>query len=95
MLYTDYQKVFELVADIIQEQKRILLLTDELNQELKSLDGTYLDDEDDYINILEVRSIVNSLEQQLSDAQSSFYTIANGLFVFGNNLKKESKKESD
>ena len=44
MKRTDYQKVFELAANILKDDKRMIQLTTDLDTKLKALEGTFLDD---------------------------------------------------
>ena len=60
----------------------MILLTDDLSQKLKALEGTFLDD-----GIDEVRAYVNSLTGKLNNAQTAFVTIANELVQYANILK--------
>lgn len=82
MKSTDYQKVFELAANILKDDKQMIQLTDDLGQKLKTLEGTFLDD-----GIDEVKAYVNALTKKLVDAQGAFSTIASELHSYGLKLK--------
>lgn len=82
MKSTDYQKVFELAANILKDDKQMIQLTDDLGQKLKALEGTFLDD-----GIDEVKAYVNALTKKLVDAQGAFSTIAGELHAYGLKLK--------
>ena len=83
MKHTDYQKVYELAANILKDDKQLLTLTDDLGQKLRALEGSFTDD-----GIEEVKSFVNSLTNSLVNAQTSFVTIANELVIFADKLKE-------
>ena len=83
MKHTDYQKVFELEKNILKDDKQMILLTAELQQQLKTLEGSFLDD-----GIHEVQEYVKKLTAKLYSAQSSFETIANELHTFATLLKQ-------
>lgn len=83
MKSTDYEKVFELAINILKEDKKMIQLTDDLRKNLKSLEGTFLDD-----GIEEVKVYVESLTGKLVSAQSSFSTIASELQSYGVKLKQ-------
>ena len=71
-----------LAEDILKDDKQMILLTDELGQKLKALEGTFLDD-----GIDEVKTYVNTLTKKLVDAQGAFSTIAGELHAYGLKLK--------
>ena len=71
MKYTDYRQVRELAKNTMKDDKRMIQLTEDLDQALKTLEGTFLDD-----GIDDVKAFVNRLKKGLNSAQSSFYTIA-------------------
>ncbi len=83
MRYTDYEKVYELAKDILKDDKKMLLLTKDLEAELKKLKGTFLDD-----GIDEVSQYVNSLLKMLAGAQDAFMTVANDLIDYARLLQK-------
>ena len=82
MKSTDYQKVFDLAINILKDDKQMILLTDDLGQKLKALEGTFLDD-----GIDEVRDYVKALTSKLVETQTSFAIIANELSAYGLKLK--------
>lgn len=82
MKSTDYQKVFELAVNILKDDKQMILLTDDLGQKLKALEGTFLDD-----GIDEVKNYVKALTTQLGNAQNAFSIIASELHAYGLKLK--------
>lgn len=83
MKLTDYQKVRELAENILKEDKKMLQITSELESRLKSLKGSFLDD-----GIIEVESYVKGLTRRLTQAQSSFLTVAMGLKEYANLLQQ-------
>ena len=83
MKSTDYQKVFELAKNILKDDKQMILLTDDLGQKLKALEGSFLDD-----GIDEVKAFVTSLTGKLNNAQTAFVTISNELTEYANYLKR-------
>ena len=82
MKHTDYQKVFELAANILKNDKQMIQLTEDLRQKLKALEGSFLDD-----GIDEVKNYVNTLTAKLVEAQSAFSTIATELGEYGKKIK--------
>lgn len=86
MKSTDYQKVRELAKNILMDDKEMILLTSDLGEKLKALEGTFLDD-----GIDEVKAYVKALTSKLVNAQSAFETIANDLIAYANLLKKGKK----
>lgn len=82
MKHTDYQKVFELATNILKDDKQMIQLTDELSNNLKSLEGSFLDD-----GIEEVKAFVKNLTARLVNAQGAFSAIASDLQAYGNLLK--------
>ena len=74
MKHTNYKEVKQLAKNILKDDKQMILLTQDLAQALKTLEGTFLDD-----GIDEVKAFVNGLEKRLESAQASFFTIASEL----------------
>lgn len=83
MRYTDYNKVRSLAKDILKDDKKMLLLTQDLDAELKKLKGTFLDD-----GIDEVSQYVNSLLKMLAGAQDAFMAVANDLLDYARLLEE-------
>lgn len=83
MKYTDYQKVYELAANILKDDKQMILLTNDLSNQLKTLEGSFLDD-----GIDEVRAYVQNLTSKLISAQSAFSTVATELAAFADLLRQ-------
>ena len=82
MKHTDYKMVRELAKNILKDDKQMLLLTDELSQKLKSLEGSFIDD-----GINEVKEYVNALTKRLNGAQAAFETLAAELKAYSDLLK--------
>lgn len=80
---TDYEKVFQLAKNILTDDKKMMLLTQDLEQKLKQLEGSFLDD-----GIDEVKSYINTLTAKLKDSQDAFMSIATDLNTYGLLLKK-------
>lgn len=80
---TDYEKVFQLAKNILTDDKKMMLLTQDLEQKLKQLGGSFLDDGFD-----EVKSYINTLTAKLKDSQDAFMSIATDLNTYGLLLKK-------
>jgi hypothetical protein len=74
--------VRELAKNILKDEKQMLLLTDELNQKLKALEGSFLDD-----GINEVKTYVTDLSKRLVGAQLAFETLASELKAYSDLLK--------
>lgn len=83
MKYTDYQKVYELAANILKDDKQMILLTNDLSNQLKTLEGSFLDD-----GIEEVKAYVKNLTGKLVNAQSAFSTVATELAAFADLLRQ-------
>lgn len=81
MKYTDYEKVFELANNLVKDVAAINDLTDDLSQELKKLEDSFLDD-----GIDEVKEYVSTIKKQINSSQESLSTVAAQLVVFGNLL---------
>ena len=82
MKHTDYRAVRELAMNILADDRKMITLTDELEQALKTLEGSFLDD-----GIDEVKEFVNGLKKRLAAAQGSFMTIAGELQTYANYLE--------
>ena len=82
MKYTDYRQVRELAKNTLKDDKQMIQLTEDLDQALKTLEGTFLDD-----GIDDVKAFVKGLKKGLNSAQSSFFTIADELKDYADLLK--------
>ncbi len=71
---TNYEEVFELAKNILREDERMLLITDELSKNLKQLQASFLDD-----GIDEVNGFVNTILAKLNNAQDAFMVTADEL----------------
>lgn len=83
MKYTDSRKVKELAANILKDDKKMIELTGELEQSLKALKNTFLDD-----GIDEVNAFVTGLAKKLTAAQESFMITAQELKAYADLLEK-------
>lgn len=82
MKYTDWKKVIELAKYIMEDDRKMVLLTDDLGAKLKTLKASFHDD-----GIDEVETYVNGLKAKLNNAEEAFMTIANELIEYANILK--------
>ena len=82
MKRTDYEKVFELAANILKDDKTMIELTNDLGNKLKTLRGTFQDDGFD-----EIETFVKDLTATLVNSQTAFSVIANELHAYGLKLK--------
>lgn len=77
MEYTDYKEVRGLAKNILKDAKEMLALTEDLKSQLKSLEGSFLDD-----GIEDVKIFVASLEKALLNSGSAFMTVATELKAY-------------
>jgi paraquat-inducible protein B len=82
MKYTDYTQVRQLAKNILLDDRKMVELTGDLEQQLKALEGTFLDD-----GIEDVRSTVKTLTSKLKNAQAAFKTVAGELAEYANILQ--------
>lgn len=81
MKYTDAKAVLELARGIVKDSKDIAQYASELDNELKGLQGTFLDD-----GIDEVNAYVSTISGKIRSAESSVITVANQLVEYANLL---------
>lgn len=81
MKYTDAKAVLELAKNIVKDSKEIAQYATDLSSELKSLQGSFLDD-----GIEEVNSYVNTITEKINGSQASVVTVANQLVEYANLL---------
>jgi ABC-type transporter Mla subunit MlaD len=74
---TNYTEVMQLAKNIMLENRKMVEQTEELLQNLKTLQGTFLDD-----GIDEVNEMANSIAGKLKNSQEAFMTTANELVVY-------------
>ena len=82
MQRTDYAQVRQLAKDILVEYKQMALLSGDLQNKLKALEGTFLDD-----SIDQVKDYTTGLISGLVSAQDSFFSIANDLSEYARLLE--------
>lgn len=82
MQRTDYAQVRQLAKDILVEYKQMALLSGDLQNKLKALEGTFLDD-----SIDQVKDYTTILISGLVSAQNSFFSIANELTEYARLLE--------
>lgn len=82
MQRTDYAQVRQLAKDILIEYKRMALLSGDLQNKLKALEGSFLDD-----SIDQVKGYTARLIDYLVNAQNSFFSIANELTEYARLLE--------
>ncbi len=82
MQRTDYAQVRQLAKDILVEYKQMALLSGDLQNKLKALEGTFLDD-----SIDQVKDYTSRLISGLVSAQNSFFSIANELTEYARLLE--------
>ena len=82
MQRTDYKKVRQLAKDILDEYKKMIMVSDDLRQKLEALEGSFLDDAIDQINYF-----VNKLLAGLADAQDSIASVAVELIEYARLLE--------
>lgn len=74
---TNYTEVMQLAKNIMLENRKMVEQTEELLRNLKTLQGTFLDD-----GIDEVNEMANSIAGKLKNSQEAFMTTANELVVY-------------
>ena len=74
---TNYTEVMQLAKNIMLENRKMVEQTEELLRNLKTLQGTFLDD-----GIDEVNEMANSIAGKLQNSQEAFMTTANELVVY-------------
>ena len=82
MQRTDYAQVRQLAKDILVEYKKMALLSGDLQNKMKSLEGAFLDDSIDM-----VKEYTTDLIGRLVNAQNSFFSIANELTEYARLLE--------
>ena len=81
MKYTDAMTVLELAKKIVKDAKDISMNADDLDNELRKLQGSFLDD-----GIEEINLYVKSITAKIKSSESSVITIANQLVDYANLL---------
>ena len=81
MKYTDAKAVLELAKNIVKDSKESAQYAADLGNELKGLQGTFLDD-----GIEEVNSYVSTITGKINSSQASVITVANQLSQYANLL---------
>lgn len=89
MQCTDYAKVRQLAKDILVEYKQMALLSGGLQNKLKVLEGTFLDD-----GIDQVKDYTTRLINGLVSAQNAFFSVANELTEYARLLEAGKGKAS-
>lgn len=74
---TNYTEVMLLAKNIMLENRKMVEQTEELLQNLKTLQGTFLDD-----GIDEVNEMAKSIAGKLKNSQDAFMTTANELVAY-------------
>lgn len=82
MQRTDYAQVRQLAKDILVEYKKMALLSGDLQNKLKALEGTFLDD-----SINQVKDYTTRLIGGLVNAQSFFFSIVSELTEYARLLE--------
>jgi len=82
MKLTNYAHVRQLAKNILVEYRRMALLSGDLQNKLKALEGTFLDD-----GIDQIKDFTFGLIDDLVNAQSAFFSIANELTEYAQLLE--------
>lgn len=86
MRYTDAKEVLVLASNIIKDTKKITGILDELDNELKTLERTFLDD-----GIEEVKAHIGSIRQHTEESTESAVVISTQLVGYADLLMKGKK----
>lgn len=83
MKYTDARAVFTLAQNILKDVQEINNEVEEMESNLKNLEGSFLDD-----GIDEVKNLVENISGKTKDAASSAANVATQLVEYGDLLVK-------